>query len=89
MIIAPDVLPPRSAARTPPPNYSHVQKNYRNVYDPSVGNMHAKNADGSWTDWHGATAEGQGCVESNPYQQGWFVPQDVPGLMNLMGTNYF
>jgi predicted alpha-1,2-mannosidase len=63
--------------------------NYSNLYDHSVGNMRAKNADGSWIKWEGATAYGQGCVESNPYQQGWFVPQDVYGLMNLMGTNYF
>ncbi len=63
--------------------------NYRNIYDPSVGNMHAKNADGSWTKWEGATQEGQGCVESNPYQQGWFVPQDVAGLIDLMGKDYF
>ena len=64
-------------------------KNYRNIYDPAVGNMHARNADGSWTAWHGATTEGQGCEESNPYQQTWFVPQDVPGLMKLMGRDYF
>ena len=63
--------------------------NYRNIYDPSVGNMRAKNSDGSWTVWRGATAEGQGCVESNPYQQGWFVPQDVAGLIQLMGKDYF
>jgi predicted alpha-1,2-mannosidase len=63
--------------------------NYRNIYDPSVGNMHARNADGSWTKWAGATTEGQGCVESNPYQQGWFVPQDVAGLISLMGKDYF
>jgi len=63
--------------------------NYRNIYDPSVGNMHARNADGSWTAWKGATTEGQGCVESNPYQQGWWVPQDVQGLINLMGEDYF
>ncbi|HTI98475.1 MAG TPA: GH92 family glycosyl hydrolase [Dongiaceae bacterium] len=63
--------------------------NYRNIYDPSVGNMRAKNADGSWTKWEGATTYGQGCVESNPYQQGWFVPQDVAGLMDLMGHDYF
>lgn len=63
--------------------------NYRNIYDPSVGNMRAKNADGTWTQWEGATKEGQGCVESDPYQQGWFVPQDVPGLMELMGKEYF
>jgi len=63
--------------------------NYRNIYDPAVGNMHAKNRDGSWTPWKGATTEGQGCVESNPYQQGWFVPQDPRGLIDLMGADYF
>jgi len=62
---------------------------YKNIYDRSVGNMRAKNADGSWTKWEGATTHGQGCVESNPYQQGWFVPQDVAGLMDLMGQDYF
>ena len=64
-------------------------QNYRNIYDPAVGNMHAKNADGSWTQWQGATTEGQGCVESNPYQQGWFAPQDPAGLIELMGPDYF
>ena len=64
-------------------------QNYRNIYDPTVGNMHAKNADGSWTKWQGATTHGQGCVESNPYQQGWFVPQDPAGLIDLMGKDYF
>lgn len=62
---------------------------YTNIYDPSVGNMRAKNRDGSWTTWRGATTEGQGCVESNPYQQGWWVPQDVQGLIKLMGKAYF
>ena len=63
--------------------------NYRNIYDPGVGNMHARKSDGSWTKWEGATHEGQGCVESNPYQQNWFVPQDVAGLIQLMGPDYF
>ena len=31
------------------------------------------------------TAFGQGCTESNPLQQTWFVPHDVPGLIDLMG----
>jgi predicted alpha-1,2-mannosidase len=26
-----------------------------------------------------------GTIESNPYQQGWFVPQDVDGMAKLMG----
>ena len=63
--------------------------NYKNIYDPAVGNMHAKNRDGSWIAWRGATTGGQGCVESNPYQQGWFVPQDVAGMIDLMGKDYF
>jgi predicted alpha-1,2-mannosidase len=63
--------------------------NYRNIYDPAVGNMHARSANGEWTNWRGATSDGQGCVESNPYQQGWFVPHDVAGLMQLMGKDYF
>lgn len=30
-------------------------------------------------------AEWHGCIESNPYQQGWFVPHDIEGMVNLMG----
>ncbi len=63
--------------------------NYRNIYDPAVGNMHARDRNGNWLPWKGATVEGQGCVESNPYQQGWFVPHDVAGLRALMGEDYF
>ena len=63
--------------------------NYQRIYDPEIGNMRARNRDGSWTRWYGAARHGQGCVESNPYQQGWFVPHDVAGLINLMGKGYF
>ena len=63
--------------------------NYQKIYDPVVGNMHAKSADGLWTTWKGATVHGQGCVESNPYQQGWFVPHDNAGLIQLMGKEHF
>lgn len=59
--------------------------NYRNIYDPSVGSMRAKNAAGEWIPWLGKTAFGQGCTESNPLQQSWFVPHDVAGLIELMG----
>ena len=33
----------------------------------------------------GRTTEWYGSVESNPYQQGWFVPHDVEGMVDLMG----
>jgi predicted alpha-1,2-mannosidase len=59
--------------------------NYKNIYDPSVGSMRGKNAKGDWIPWLGKTAFGQGCTESNPLQQTWFVPHDVFGLIELMG----
>ena len=58
---------------------------YTNVWCAAVGSMRTRNADGSWLDWKGETAHGQGTVESNPLQQGWFVPHDVQGLIGLMG----
>lgn len=33
----------------------------------------------------GRLQQGWGCTESNPYQQGWFVPHDVDGMVELMG----
>ena len=65
--------------------FSARAANYRNIYDPSVGSMRAKNAAGEWIPWLGKTAFGQGCTESNPLQQSWFVPHDVAGLIELMG----
>jgi predicted alpha-1,2-mannosidase len=47
-----------------------------------------KDAD-NWLNWKGKTVHGQGCTESNPFQQGWFVPHDVDGMINLMGKEYF
>ncbi len=62
---------------------------YKNIYDPAVQWFHARKADGQWYDWRGKTVHGQGCVESNPYQQGWFVPHDIKGLIELFGKDYF
>jgi predicted alpha-1,2-mannosidase len=60
-------------------------QNYRKFWDPEVSSMRARTRDGAWIPWKGKTAFGQGCVESNPGQQSWFVPHDVPGLIELMG----
>jgi len=64
-------------------------QNYRNIFDPSVNWMRARNQDGTWAEWKGRTKHGQGCMESNPFQQGWFVPHDVPGLISLLGKDRF
>lgn len=60
---------------------------WENVFDPSVGWFRPRQADGSWGSWpeNARTTEGLGCIESNPYQQGWFVPHDIPGMVARMG----
>jgi predicted alpha-1,2-mannosidase len=67
--------------------FAKRSQSYRHVFDDSVHWFRPKNEDGSWEPWpaEGRLKEGYGTVESNPYQQGWFVPQDVPGMVALMG----
>ena len=67
--------------------YAARAKAYTNCWDRSVGwfRSKAKNGDGWLEPWQGRGTHGQGCVESNPYQQGWFVPHDPDGLAALLG----
>jgi predicted alpha-1,2-mannosidase len=67
--------------------YLERSEDYKNVWDPSVGWFRPRLADGSWEAWpkEGRLKIEYGTIESNPYQQGWFVPQDVPGMVKLMG----
>lgn len=60
---------------------------YHNIYDKEKGWFRPRNDDGSWMPWpeEGRMKEGYGCMEANIYQQGWFVPHDVPGMVALMG----
>jgi predicted alpha-1,2-mannosidase len=69
--------------------YYRRSQAYKKIYDPNVRWFHARNADGSWIPWKGKTVAGQGCVESNPYQQGWFVPHDIGGMIELLGRDHF
>jgi len=73
---------------------------YKLIFDDEKGWFRPRKPDGTWEHWpeDARTREGYGCVESNPYQQGWFVPHDVPGMVELMGgeqktladlTNFF
>jgi len=60
---------------------------YRNIFDEEKGWFRPRLPDGSWEPWpeNARTKEWYGCIESNPYQQGWFVPHDVKGLVELTG----
>lgn len=60
---------------------------YRYLFDKNKKWFRPRNADGSWVDWpdNALTKEWYGCIESNAYQQGWFVPHDISGMVQLMG----
>ncbi|WP_370526803.1 GH92 family glycosyl hydrolase [Bacteroides sp. 51] len=60
---------------------------YKEVFDKEKGWFRPKDKDGNWLEWPvgGRTTEWYGCIESNPYQQGWFVPHDIEGMIALMG----
>ncbi|MGO9229376.1 MAG: GH92 family glycosyl hydrolase [Bryobacteraceae bacterium] len=60
-------------------------KNYRNLYDASVGFMRGRNSDGSWIEPFDPLEWGGVYTEGNAWQWLWSVQQDVPGLIGLMG----
>ena len=59
--------------------------NYRKIYDPSVGFMRAKDAQGNWAPDFNQYAWGGPYVEGGPWQSSWAVQQDPVGLANLVG----
>jgi predicted alpha-1,2-mannosidase len=67
--------------------YAGRAQSYRNIFDTTVGWFRPRKADGSWEPWpaEGRLKQFYGTVESNPYQQGFFVPHDIPGMVALMG----
>jgi predicted alpha-1,2-mannosidase len=61
-------------------------QNYKNVYDPTVGFMRAKLADGSFRkNFDPLTTNGQGFIEGNAWNYTLYVPHDPEGLIKLMG----
>ena len=60
-------------------------QNYRLLWDPNVGFMHAKNAGGQWIEPFDQFAWGGPYAEGGPWQCSWFVPHDTAGLASLAG----
>ena len=71
--------------------FSKRAQNYRHLFDPDVGLMRPKDADGQWLPWLGKLemGRGSGCIESNSLQQSFFVPHDTQGLVALMGPDRY
>ncbi len=68
--------------------YFTRSQNYKNVYDPEYKLMRGKKSDGNWDpDFHPRFAQygNVHTVEGNTWQYSFFVPQDMDGLIELMG----
>lgn len=61
---------------------------YKKLYNPANGWMNRRDAEGHFLPFSSKYDE-RGCVESNVYQQIWFVPHDVDDLRALMGEERF
>ncbi len=70
--------------------FSKRAASYKNLFDPSVGLMRGKDSAGHWHspfDPHSydERAGVNDFTEGTSWQYSWSVPQDVPGLIALMG----
>jgi predicted alpha-1,2-mannosidase len=71
-------------------DYAYFTKragSYKNLYDPDYGLMRGKDSKGAWHtpfDPH-LYQQGGDFTEGTSWQYSWYVPQDVPGLISLMG----
>ena len=67
--------------------YLKRSKDYKNIFDLEKNWFRPKDSLGNWLPWpkDGRLEQWYGSMESDAYQQGWFVPQDVSGMVNLMG----
>ena len=81
-------------------DYEYFMKrsqNYRNLFDPETKYMRGKDSKGQWrTPFSPLAYEGPGSVngwgditEGFTVQYHWTVPQDIEGLISLMGKNTF
>ena len=72
--------------------YMELSRNYRNYFDPETKLMRGRLSDGSWiTPFDPVSVQRpSNYVEGNAWQWAWYVPQDVEGLMELVGgQKYF
>ncbi len=59
-------------------------QNYRSILDPDTGFFRARDTDGAFTG-PADPAQSVGFHEGTSWQYMWLVPQDVPGLVGLIG----
>ncbi len=71
-------------------DYNYFMKraaSYKNIYDPESGFMRGKDSKGNWRtpfNPHEYVERGD-ITEGTSWQYSWYVPQDVPGMIELFG----
>lgn len=60
-------------------------QNYKNVFDPSVGMVRGRSANGTWAPSFHPDVRESYITEGTPRQYSFYAPQDVDGLAKLMG----
>lgn len=70
-------------------DYNYFKKrseNYKLYFDPSDGFLKGKRSDGSWApDFDPLKSKNNLYAEGNAWQYIWLAPQDIPGLIKLLG----
>ncbi|MFC8516204.1 GH92 family glycosyl hydrolase [Streptomyces sp. NPDC057257] len=64
--------------------YAARSQSYRNIFDPSTGFFRARDASGAFTG-PADPAQSEGFHEGTSWQYQWLVPQDLPGMVGLIG----
>lgn len=66
--------------------FSERSEYYNNVYDPVSAYMRPKLSDGSFRDnFDPMDTHGQGFIEGNTWNYGLYVPQNINGMIDMMG----
>ncbi|GAA3807230.1 GH92 family glycosyl hydrolase [Streptomyces coacervatus] len=64
--------------------YAARAQSYRHIFDPSTGFFRARDASGAFTG-PADPAQSEGFHEGTSWQYQWLVPQDLPGMVGLIG----
>jgi predicted alpha-1,2-mannosidase len=66
--------------------YMERAQSYKNIFDPSTGFMRAK-MNGRWFEPFDPREVNFNYTEANSWQYSFFVPQDIEGLADMMGSD--
>jgi len=66
--------------------FTKRSENYKNIWNPEIGWMWNRTLDGKWGEPVDILTYDHGWEEGTAAQYVWFVPHDVQGLINLMGS---